>query len=98
MVGRDRRAGVGQGGRQARGGGLEGRCEPAAELVNDLEAPVAARHPRFARIVSALKKRAPTHAAMSGSGSAVFGLFARRADCGAARRGRAGGARAPHAW
>jgi 4-diphosphocytidyl-2-C-methyl-D-erythritol kinase len=52
---------------------------PQIELVNDLEAPVAARHPSIRRMVSALKKAGATHAAMSGSGSAVFGLFATRA-------------------
>jgi 4-diphosphocytidyl-2-C-methyl-D-erythritol kinase len=49
------------------------------ELVNDLEAPVAAHHPSIRRMVSALKKAGATQAAMSGSGSAVFGLFATRA-------------------
>ena len=50
------------------------------ELVNDLEAPVAGRHPGIARAVGALKKAGASHAAMSGSGSAVFGLFLRRTD------------------
>jgi 4-diphosphocytidyl-2-C-methyl-D-erythritol kinase len=48
---------------------------PAVELQNDLQGPVAARHPEIARIVSALGKAGAFHAAMSGSGSAVFGLF-----------------------
>jgi 4-diphosphocytidyl-2-C-methyl-D-erythritol kinase len=48
---------------------------PPVELKNDLEGPVAARHPEIARIVSALGKAGAFHAAMSGSGSAVFGLF-----------------------
>ena len=50
------------------------------ELVNDLEVPVTGRHPGVARAVRALKKAGASHAAMSGSGSTVFGLFARRTD------------------
>ena len=48
------------------------------ELVNDLEAPVAARHPEIGRIISALRRAGASQAAMSGSGSAVFGLFPSR--------------------
>jgi len=43
--------------------------------VNDLEAPVSKRHPEIRRIVSSLNRAGSTRAAMSGSGSAVFGLF-----------------------
>jgi 4-diphosphocytidyl-2-C-methyl-D-erythritol kinase len=49
-----------------------------ADLGNDLQAPVAAHHPEITQIVSALLKAGASHAAMSGSGSAVFGLFSRR--------------------
>jgi 4-diphosphocytidyl-2-C-methyl-D-erythritol kinase len=42
---------------------------------NDLEGPVAGRHPEISRIVAALTRAGAHHAAMSGSGSAVFGLF-----------------------
>jgi 4-diphosphocytidyl-2-C-methyl-D-erythritol kinase len=49
-----------------------------SELVNDLEAPVVARHPEIGRIISALSRAGATQAAMSGSGSAVFGLFSSR--------------------
>ena len=45
------------------------------ESGNDLEAPVAAKHPEIERIVRRLLQRGAAHAAMSGSGSAVFGLF-----------------------
>ncbi len=45
---------------------------------NDLQAPVAAHHPEIARSVRALVRAGAFHAAMSGSGSAVFGLFAGR--------------------
>jgi len=42
---------------------------------NDLEAIVAQRYPEIARIVRALRRAGSSSAAMSGSGSAVFGLF-----------------------
>jgi 4-diphosphocytidyl-2-C-methyl-D-erythritol kinase len=47
----------------------------ASEWVNDLERPVVARHPEIGRLVTALRRAGARHAAMSGSGSAVFGLF-----------------------
>jgi 4-diphosphocytidyl-2-C-methyl-D-erythritol kinase len=49
------------------------------EMVNDLEAPVARRHPEIARIVSALRRVGARQASMTGSGSTVFGLFGSRA-------------------
>src|SRR5262249_20291675 len=55
-----------------RGAGLDRR-------VNDLQEPVAARHPDITRLVEALRRLDADHASMSGSGSAVFGLFAARA-------------------
>jgi len=65
----------------------QGRARAAApsdrlrgEWVNDLEPPVAARHPRVAQLVKKLKREGARFAAMSGSGSAVFGLFATRTD------------------
>jgi 4-diphosphocytidyl-2-C-methyl-D-erythritol kinase len=65
------------------------------ELVNDLEAPVAAHHPPIKRLVARLRRAGASHAAMSGSGSAVFGLFARRSDAaGAAASLAAGSCRA----
>ena len=69
--------------------------EPASRLVppgwpawsttlrNDLEIPVVRHHPAIGRIRQSLVDAGATFAAMSGSGSAVFGLF-ERAD--AARR------------
>jgi len=63
--------------RPTRGGGRH-RTAPQPELVNDLEAPVVARHPEIGRIISALERAGASQAAMSGSGSAVFGLFSSR--------------------
>ena len=57
-----------------------------AAYVNDLQKEVAKRHPAIARIVTALRRAGASHAAMSGSGSAVFGLFARRSDATRAAR------------
>ncbi len=55
-----------------------GGPHPRSDPQNDLQGPVAGHHPEIARIVSALGKAGAFHAAMSGSGSAVFGLFGRR--------------------
>jgi len=55
----------------------------SATLRNDLEAPVVRHHPAIGRIRQSLIDAGAAFAAMSGSGSAVFGLF-ERAD--AARR------------
>jgi 4-diphosphocytidyl-2-C-methyl-D-erythritol kinase len=59
---------------------------PASDLRNDLQEPVAVHYPEIARIVSGLHKAGAFHAAMSGSGSAVFGMFARREDAARAAR------------
>lgn len=55
----------------------------AAQMVNDLEPPVVRRHPEIAALKSQLRDAGAVAAAMSGSGSAVFGLFRSQA---AARR------------
>jgi 4-diphosphocytidyl-2-C-methyl-D-erythritol kinase len=47
----------------------------ASELRNDLQGPVAKRHPAIARVARALDRGGAWYAAMSGSGSGVFGLF-----------------------
>ncbi len=57
---------------------------------NDLEGVVAARHPIVATLVRALSRAGASHASLSGSGSAVYGLFGRRADARAAARALAG--------
>ncbi len=44
-------------------------------VVNDLEAPVARRHPVVDELVAACRREGALVAGMTGSGSAVFGLF-----------------------
>jgi 4-diphosphocytidyl-2-C-methyl-D-erythritol kinase len=68
-------------------GALSGR---EVEVQNDLEAPVGRRHPEIARIVRDMSRAGASKAAMSGSGSAVFGLFATRAQAQAATAALAG--------
>jgi 4-diphosphocytidyl-2-C-methyl-D-erythritol kinase len=46
--------------------------------TNDLQVPVTKRHPEIGRIVKLLQEYGADGAAMTGSGSAVFGLFADR--------------------
>jgi len=53
---------------------------PAFELRNDLEPPVSRQHPEIGRIVGRLASLGADYAAMSGSGSAVFGLFRSAAE------------------
>jgi 4-diphosphocytidyl-2-C-methyl-D-erythritol kinase len=80
--GRDR-----QGGRERRTGrDRRGR----QSISNDLQNVVAARHPVVSKLVRALNKEGAFHASLSGSGSAVFGLFSRRSDAQAAARTLAG--------
>jgi 4-diphosphocytidyl-2-C-methyl-D-erythritol kinase len=62
-------------------------------LVNDLEAPVARRHPEIAALRDVLTAAGARAAAMTGSGSAVFGLFGTQA---AARRAARAAAEAGH--
>ena len=67
---------------------------PERELTNDLQGPVGAHHPEIGRLIAALRRAGAAYAAMSGSGSAVFGLFAgRRAAVAAARALDRGGRR-----
>jgi len=63
-----------------------GSLFPHVTLVNDLEAPVVARHPVIGSVKERLAKSGALVAAMSGSGSAVFGVF--RSAAGAARGAR----------
>jgi len=52
----------------------------AAQMVNDLEAAVARHHPEIEQMKAALRRAGAAAAAMTGSGSAVFGLFQRRRE------------------
>jgi 4-diphosphocytidyl-2-C-methyl-D-erythritol kinase len=54
------------------GPGWLGRVGPAQ---NDLEAPVIERHPVIGKLIDRLVKMGAAFAAMSGSGSTVFGVF-----------------------
>jgi 4-diphosphocytidyl-2-C-methyl-D-erythritol kinase len=54
------------------------RHDAAPAVMNDLQPPVATHHPSITRIADRLRRLGACHAAMSGSGSAVFGLFERR--------------------
>lgn len=56
----------------------------AAQMINDLEPPIARRHPEIDQMRQALRRAGALAAAMSGSGSTVFGLFQRRRDAEAA--------------
>jgi len=51
----------------------------AAQMVNDLEPPVMRRHAEIGTLKQQLRDLGATAATMSGSGSAVFGLFRSRA-------------------
>jgi 4-diphosphocytidyl-2-C-methyl-D-erythritol kinase len=52
----------------------------AAQMINDLEAPIARHHPEIDQMKAALKRAGALAAAMSGSGSTVFGLFQKGRD------------------
>ena len=60
--------------------------------TNDLQAAVVGRHPEIGHIVRALTRAGADQAAMSGSGSAVYGLF--QTQPAAERAARALGSRA----
>lgn len=60
---------------RARRRALDGWPAWAVDLRNDLEMPVVRRHPRIRHGIMALARLGARHAAMSGSGSAVFGVF-----------------------
>jgi 4-diphosphocytidyl-2-C-methyl-D-erythritol kinase len=56
----------------------------AAQMINDLEAPIARHHPEIDQMKAALRRAGAVAAAMTGSGSTVFGLFQRKRDAVAA--------------
>src|SRR5262245_7494192 len=47
----------------------------AAQMINDLEPPVVRRHPDIGAVKGLLRESGAVASAMSGSGSALFGLF-----------------------
>jgi 4-diphosphocytidyl-2-C-methyl-D-erythritol kinase len=55
-------------------------------ISNDLQRVISRRHPVVSRLVVALERRGAFQASLSGSGSAVFGLFRRRAHAERAAR------------
>jgi 4-diphosphocytidyl-2C-methyl-D-erythritol kinase len=55
-------------------------------ITNDLQRAVTRRHPVVSRLVVALERHGALQASLSGSGSAVFGLFRRRAHAERAAR------------
>ena len=57
-----------------------GRKTRSGELFNDFEESVFALHPEIGRVKEKLYNMGATYAAMSGSGSALFGLFRNRPD------------------
>src|SRR5688500_12874201 len=56
----------------------------SAQMINDLEVQIARHHPEIDQMKAALRRAGALAAAMSGSGSAVFGLFQKRRDAAAA--------------
>lgn len=56
----------------------------AAQMINDLEAPIARHYPEIDQMKLALRRVGALAAAMSGSGSTVFGLFQKKPDAAAA--------------
>jgi len=63
-----------------------GRGADVLALDNDLEAPVARRHPAILEMIEACHREGALAAAMTGSGSAVFGLFSETVAKRAARQ------------
>jgi 4-diphosphocytidyl-2-C-methyl-D-erythritol kinase len=62
------------------------RYRRRADVDNDLEPAVARHHPVIGRLVRTLIRAGATQSAMSGSGSAAFGLFRTRAAASAGAR------------
>jgi 4-diphosphocytidyl-2-C-methyl-D-erythritol kinase len=60
--------------------GQDGKRDLRRSCSNDLQRAVAKRHPIINRFVAALEREGAFHASLSGSGSAVFGLFARKVE------------------
>jgi 4-diphosphocytidyl-2-C-methyl-D-erythritol kinase len=74
-------------GRHARSSGTVAATRgPAIEVANDLEPVVTARHQKLRRIRAALRRSGASAAAMTGSGSTFFGVFASAASANRAAR------------
>jgi 4-diphosphocytidyl-2-C-methyl-D-erythritol kinase len=56
----------------------------AAQMINDLEAPIARHYPEIEQMKLTLRRAGALAAAMSGSGSTVFGLFQKRREAATA--------------
>lgn len=56
---------------------------PSRGCANELEPPVAARHPAIGHLAAALRRCGARQAAMTGSGSVVFGVFDRPGEAAA---------------
>ena len=82
-------------GRAAAGPGGHGR---AGDFSNDLQPVVARAASDRGRLVAALERAGAFQASLSGSGSAVFGLFARRSQAERAARALRRRARAGWCW
>lgn len=78
------------GGVQAASRALGAWPEALLSVRNDLEPPVTRRHPEVAELVARLEQSGADAAAMSGSGSAVFGLFSTPARAARAAKACAG--------
>jgi 4-diphosphocytidyl-2-C-methyl-D-erythritol kinase len=63
--------------------------EALLSVRNDLEPPVTRRHPEVAELVNGFEQAGALAAAMSGSGSSVFGLFDSSAAAGRAAKAAA---------
>jgi 4-diphosphocytidyl-2-C-methyl-D-erythritol kinase len=69
----------GRGGQERREGQeAQRRRRLRSRQANDLQPVVAARHPIIRRLTRALEREGASRASLSGSGSAVFGLFGSR--------------------
>ncbi len=77
-----------RGGRASASGSTGARLWPGTlvPLGNDFEPVVAARHPEIRTAVTSLERCGARLAAMSGSGSSVFGIFDSRAAAASAAR------------
>ncbi len=83
--GADRAFKVGQAVMSVRPGLPRGWRSHLEMLRNDLEPVVTRRYPALRAVIAGLRGAGAVHAAMTGSGSAVFGLYRRRATASAAR-------------